>query len=316
MMLKRKRLILFALVIAIVALFAATEVIAQQTCNNGICPDTCQAGPYTIKTVEPFPRVINELTIVEGTEYTCDPDDPYAGYPCKIWAWQFIAGDPNNISLLNMLIPVCCTTLIEVVSADPILPAIYEPCAGDTSTKWGVDICDDYTIRLAAQVANDPHKRFWIATNMEAIPGLTSMLIKQGNKKYPCKTLDDYPSGEFTGLGGIAGPDCELEIERPLGASSAGTECITIDTNSEYPISMSLTRDPITGYALIPTIKFHRSTDCALPALSPDETSQPIPLVFCTGGIGSKLNECIKLTAESPGCVDYYVKGTLCHWCW
>lgn len=311
----RKSLILLALIIAIVALFAVTEVIAQQTCNNGICPDTCQAGPYTIKIVEPFPLVINESITVEGTTYTCDPRDPNAGYPCKIWAWEFIAGDTSKVSFLNMLIPVCCTTQIEVVSADPSLPGIFEPCEGDTSSKWAKDICDDYTIRLAAQAINNEHKRFWIATNMEAIPGLTSMLIKQGNKEYPCKNLYSYPNGGFTGLGGIAGPDCELELERPVGASSSGTECITIDTNSDYPISMSLTRDPVTGYALIPTILFYRSVDCSGTGEAPG-VSTPLPLVFCTGGTGDKLNECIKLEAVSPGCVDYYVGAKLCHWCW
>ena len=93
-MLKRKPLLFFALLIAIVALFAASEVMAQNLCSQGDCANTCTTdNGFTIKLAPGFPMVISEKYVVNpNTAYTCDPDSDTVGYPCKIWAWDFIAG--------------------------------------------------------------------------------------------------------------------------------------------------------------------------------------------------------------------------------
>jgi hypothetical protein len=292
MMLKRKRLILFALVIAIAALFVATKAIAQSPYDCP-APDSCESGPYTLTAVRggsgEFP--------VKTTCYDSEGDP----FTCYKYEYALSEGDVNKIDHVYFGIPYNCfdpITVFEVVywptTSDYIHVDYYDPCAGATNVSFGDYVCNVRVVSIAPQ----GNKAVFFADT--ARNGSGSQYISAGNKKYGCLTPIVAPGYNF---------------ERPLGASSAGSECITIDANSEYPISMSLTRDPITGYALELTVKFHKSLDCSGTAYDPT-ISTPEPLVYCTGGTGSKLNECIKLTAESPGCVNYYIGAKLCTWCY
>ena len=288
-MITRKSLILFALVIAIVALFVATK--AQCECP---APDSCDAGPYTLTAVmgesEEFP--------VKTTCY----DSAGVSFTCYKYEYKFSGdGVVSKIDHVYFGIPYNCfdpiTVFEDVFWGSPLEnyhADYYDPCAGAGNVSFADFVCNVRVVR----VSRDGNRAVFFADT--ARNGSGSHYISAGNKKYGCLTPIVAPG---------------YNLERPLGASSAAEECITIDTNIEYPISMSLTRDPITGYALTSTVKFYKSIDCSTTALPP-EISQPDELIFCTGGTGSKLNECIQLTSESPGCVSYYVKGTLCHWCW
>jgi hypothetical protein len=89
MMLKRKPLIFFTLVFAIVALFAVSEVMAFcDYCDPPV--DSLTVGDWTI-------------TLVSRTQISTDP---------VLWKWHYTVKESNNnfkgINYLAMLIPDCC----------------------------------------------------------------------------------------------------------------------------------------------------------------------------------------------------------------
>jgi len=329
-MLKRKPLLFFVLLVAIVALFAATEVMAQSLCSQGDCPDTCTAGPFTIEFAEGFPIIIPRATTIGGIKFTCDPEDDAEG-PCKIWAWDFTAGNPTDVAHVVFNMPVCCTTQVEVVSGDPVVPHVYEPCSGgDNTLHFMRYACDNYTVLMTSQVKNSSQNRFWMATNVEAVPGNMSMVFKKGNKKYPCIS-DDGATPDPNIIGGIIGPDCPPQQTVPTGAL-ATRKCIRVG-EGDY---IGFLLDIATGCPFENTIRLHENDDCSdtgtiaptqIPATSDYcvtpglDVRCPSCLEYFTGTSSATLSNLSAYTAASacscptPDEIVYRVYGYEFRWC-
>jgi hypothetical protein len=286
-MLKRKPILFFALLFAIVALFAASEVMAQNLCSQGDCPNTCTTdNGFTIKLAPGFPIIIAQATTIGDIKYTCDPEDDTAG-PCKIWAWDFIAGSPTDVAHVVFNMPVCCTTQVQVISGDPDTPQVFEPCSrGDNVLYFGQYACDNYTIVMTSQVKNSSQNRFWMATNVEAVPGNMSMVFKVGNKKYPCISYDGANIA-----GGIVGPDCPPQQEVPTGAL-ATRKCIRVGEGDYLGFLLDLT----TGCPYENSLALHHTDDCTDTG-TPPQTPIPATSDYCvTPG----------LDVRCPSCAEYF----------
>jgi hypothetical protein len=164
---------------------------------------------------------------------------------------------------------------------------------------------------MSSQIVNPAQNRFWIATNMEVEPGVTSFVFKLGNKVYPCINQSAYPVGDPTGLGGIAGPGCAPEtIEiRPDGAVpvkhclSLLDRVVEVDGSSVHEtISANFERD-YRGCIIFSTVKFYRTTDCSGTAYEGTPETPPTSFVYSSGteGTSALCAEYIDVTSESPG---------------
>ena len=206
----------------------------------------------------------------------------------------------SGLNFVAMLIPDCCVipkVEIDLDASDPF-SQYFAPGIGENTLYFGQYVLSGFVIKGTSDSSVDWH------------------LIANTNKLTMSTMIIKLKKGAITFKMPV--PGCTPPpTEKPIGASISSTTyiCTNVDTHPLYPISMEYQRDPDTDYAIPSTVKFYRALDCEGVANDPITTT-PLPLVYCTGGPGDKLNECIKLTSESPGCVEYYIKGTLCKFCY
>jgi hypothetical protein len=118
-MLVRKPLIFLTLIFAIMAVFAATEVVAQ-TCDSGEntadyeCNDGVE-GNYTVRIVKPFPLIA--------------PCANSSGN-CSTWRWEVL---PDSLSHFNLVVDLSFGDEIVDSSGDPLSTLLNCDVRGDES---------------------------------------------------------------------------------------------------------------------------------------------------------------------------------------
>lgn len=183
---KRKPLIFFALMAAMVALFAANTVMAQPpACPDPYPPQSITLGNNNAYDMEPyygadgdrpFPYCITE----EDKPYNCTE------YPCCVYEY-LIEGNIAKISHSLFAIQwLCYQELIKMVG--PIsavdtgsFTGAAQPCDGDPSTKWLDGECKDYVVTINPQpIATSKRKATaWFAVN-SASKGAISVALDTG----------------------------------------------------------------------------------------------------------------------------------------
>jgi hypothetical protein len=285
-MLRSKTLIMFTVVMATVALFAATQAGAQQ-----ICPTECEAGPYRIEIVQPFPLQVN----ADG-EYTCP------SYPCWVWRYKYIDGPYQKVSQVYITYPDCCGVdnyidiLGTVCGGENHITAPCEVANGLNKYKWPM-VCDDYTLRLPCNDQINPNQEFWFATDTSVI-GLNTLGIKKGKKFYVCA---------------IAGPDCPLGARSQTG-TFASSECPKITGVPAGDVWMKFQREP-GGCDVNPAaVSFHYDCDpCKPDSCDPLENmatwapSEDDPIHITSGDLKQGCPESVRVgvTDAKVGCIEY-----------
>lgn len=212
----------------------------------------------------------------------------------------------SGLNFVAMLIPDCCVTpkiLIDINLSDPF-KEVLDPGVGENTLYFGRYVMNGFVVKGTSDSTIDWH----LIANTNKLT-MSTVIIKLKKGAIPFE---------------IPVPGCTPPPpEKPDGAyiSSTTYVCINIDTKSEFPLSMSYVRLPDTGYADPESLRFFQGADCyddenPLGLPYDTETTHPEGLVYCTGGPESKLNECIKYDAQSPGCVNYYIGATLYTYCW
>jgi hypothetical protein len=171
----------FTAIVAVVLLLAATRIEAAEPCMSAeVSAHTCfEAGGYVMRTVSPFPVQNTDGTTVFN--YTLLP----------------LPGTSKNVSLIDLLVPVCNTDLtgdgvadnaITIWTGDPNGWHSYVPGAGSSSTNFGAGI----TTYVVFEQSFNSSGPFYLHTT-KAIARVTSSAFKIGNSLYS---------------GTILGPDC------------------------------------------------------------------------------------------------------------
>ena len=153
-MLKRKPLIFLTLVIAMVALFAAAEVMA----TNCIAPDCVEAGGWRIEVVTPFPAILDGKTRFE-------------------WELTKVARNARAINHVALLFPICSPELVTSYGSQSL--HTYDEAEGEPN-GFGEGIYGTKVIEWTLNL-NEPG-RFWVETT-PTVPRVASMLVKQNKKK-------------------------------------------------------------------------------------------------------------------------------------
>jgi hypothetical protein len=176
---------LCAILIAIVALFAASQAGAQE--DPDFCPPiTNEAGRYTIILKDGFPSP------VEG------------GFS---WVYQITADPPWKIKIIRdvfLTYPDCCGEDIKIL--EPADPHITPPCGSALRFRQWPKVCDDFTLKLPFTKPNRKDGEITIITATNNI-GISTFGIRTTH------------FGFF--VAAIAGPACApnvaLENEPVLG---------------------------------------------------------------------------------------------------
>jgi len=124
---KRKSLILFTLVIAMVALFAATQVMAQQL------PLTCSDGTFT-------------MTPAPGDFPRFDDDGDECGIPGWVWDYIVSAGSKKDMSAITKIFyyaPSQAPDNVGVINTPKV--HVYERGEGALNTTYGQGIYNGIT---------------------------------------------------------------------------------------------------------------------------------------------------------------------------
>lgn len=215
-MITRKSLILFALVIAIVALFAANGVMAQYECP---APDSCTAVNYILTAVrgqsDEFP-----------VKTTCYNSGGTESWTCYKYEYEYSGvGDISKIDHVFIAIPYNCFDPITVfenafwgVPLQNYHVDYYDPCEGGGNDPFAEFVCSVRVVRISPQ----GNKVIFFADTDRN--GSGSHFISAGKKKYGCDTPIVAPG---------------YNPERPLGPL-ASTECIGINER----LSMRVIRGP------------------------------------------------------------------------
>jgi len=212
---KKKTLILFTMVLAVVALFAATEVMAveQLQCPPSNCegcpelPIACQAGSALSLEVlgidGEFPLIITSSIDPNYGKYGC------GGTPCYVWGYtgQQLKNPDNQIL---MSLRDCCPNCIKVweVGVEDIrhTPDIIPPCEIDKTTKLGGS-CTDFMLRIPFDFSSSQKKPFYITTSIAGTDRV-SVLVKSKKHAYPCVNPGYDEEHPCAYRGGIPGPGC------------------------------------------------------------------------------------------------------------
>ena len=160
--------LLFTLVVAVIALFAATEVMAQD-CDP---VDICSAGPYTIEAV----RGLNgEFPVKETIEY---PPGSGTLIDVQRYEYQYTAGDTSKIDHVHFGIVHDCKHPVGIY----LFPGqeYEEPCAGADSDKWL-----EYDCTARVLTINLQGNKAWFYSDT-ATTGPMSHHIRAGKKAYGC----------------------------------------------------------------------------------------------------------------------------------
>jgi len=195
---KRKFLILFA-VLAIIALFAATEVPAQ------VRPGTCVGGAYTVTTAAEFPRFVTVSDEVCKNER----NDWVGGI-----AWQYTltcdtARDCAKINKLHVYVPSVPDQYIEVLA-----PHVGDRGEGGLSTCIGDYILNGVMVSVPpVEGGSDTEATFAFCTTDVSTFGLVSLTISTGKSGLiSCAGVNDdlVPIMDDQGSVGIVGPGFDI----------------------------------------------------------------------------------------------------------
>lgn len=171
---------LYALVIAIAALFAASEAIAFfDNCELGDL--TNQIGPYTV--------TLNSIELIDGT----------SNYR---WNYTVVNTGTDTLTQLNflaMLVPNCCGETVFVSEDAPSSPNIkyFGVAVGEDTLKFGQYNQGASVIKVVPNSATN-----WVIVTNLKTPTITPALIRYGTGKGIAVT------------GKVAGPGC-AEAECP-----------------------------------------------------------------------------------------------------
>jgi len=300
-MLKRKPLLFFTVMFAVVTLFAATQAgangdpcVPNPSPGDGVC---CDQERATFECFESGGYLVEILPDIAGNFPAIVDGDSVFSYSISK------QNGAKKLLLVDLLVSVCDPGLV-IESSSPN-GRLFTGGQGGLITKFGRYLTGDDTWWWNYKGDGG---EFSLTFEGHVVANPNDMLLKTASLWWNW------------GRGQILAPAC-AQSEIFGGAFTSGRECITVETG-EFPISISLTRNTATTIGNVLSVRMWRSTDCTRNAVEGDpvggnvpDISQPEGFRFCTGGSGQK-NECITLTADSPGCVDYYIGGTLCHFCW
>lgn len=283
---------LFTVMAAIIALFAAADVMAQ--CTDTSPPQQCTAGtgglqftvyPYTDPD-HPFPFPVEAGETYDGVLFI------EKGY---VWRYT-IEGPTSKLGHVMHFIPYRCDDPIRVV-AHPPNGAWFAPCVGDSNTGYGAGICDGIVVTLQYQVETNKIARGWFATNKE-LYGLNSLGVHVGPTKVLGCVATETVDGVDIVVGGIIGPGYDIAEWIP--------------SNLEQIIQVGQTtigvrRHPVTG--------------CIKCFFDPDASGRPClpwdaaPPEWVEGflqdcgdlsGMNRHCRECVMYVHGSPGCYWAY----------
>jgi hypothetical protein len=180
---RRKSKLLFIIMVGLI-LFATIEATAQEQW----CPDTCTAGPWTIKFDGVYPAVCKDAS----------------GNPIACYDYRYsIAGPQQALNVADALLPVCCENpLITYPQCTSTYPyncspnvkngdfgdspsKIFPPGSGDPTTSFGAQIGMVYALRSEPTgFAPNPH-----IYSSSQITGPISMALKSGKYTYYCSNI-------------------------------------------------------------------------------------------------------------------------------
>jgi hypothetical protein len=295
-MLKRKPLILIAVVTALAALFIAPSVMAGQP-----APPQYTA-PNTTATIT-VPKTGTFNLSVEMVDATClDPEG--AAVECN--NYELTVSGPTGLNTIFITMPLLDSSEKSVNCSIPLSVIQVSP---EWKFTTNTDILDGLSDRSVMEWDhNEPILGKWTVGTDSAQLGHGTVCLKV-NRYFACTE--------------IAVPDCEIPECLPepyVGPTIPNDqhECWNIGT-TDHPASMSFTRDPVTQYAnikLVESVKFYPTSDCSgTTAYDPDETTALGPNDWCVPGPGKK-KECLKVEHHSPGCYYFSSGGYACSYCY
>jgi hypothetical protein len=254
-MLIRKPLIFFTLVFAIVAVFAASEVLAAQCgagdntadyeCNDGVVEN------YTVRIVKPFPLIA---------------DCANSSGKCSTWRWNI---SPDALSHFDLIVERSFgAAIVDDLSGTPLSTLLDCDGSGDVS-QGGSDFARLLTWHCVLQVPTDASEEIThsISLRGEFAAGPTDWYVKQAECDYGDPDCDFR--GDFGITQGLAEP-CE---EAPAGGVifEACVNWYGDPQNTMDDVSLKVTRMGDAQGCIMPPVEFYVGINC-----DPDAPSQPI----------------------------------------
>jgi hypothetical protein len=260
-------------VIAIVALFAATQAVAEDPLGDGTCDQQLEApkfhcfedAGYVVEILEPFPEIVN-------------------GY--SVFRYLISAEGTLEIDYINLLI----SAGVVPESTTPTDFKLFTDAQGDVQSKFGKGLTLDNTIRWHKYDAMGGE----ITLTVNGIVGVS-------NKAMGLITSTDYRKWA---IGEILGPG---EVEQPPRVV-AEEECISfVEIESEtYPgvieaISAKAKRDSA-ACIIEESLDFYKTKDCS-GAPTPHTFDPADPDLVVASGNFDGCSELVEVRKSSPVCV-------------
>ena len=291
-MIKRKSLLFFTLVIAIVALFGVTEVMAFCDYCNPDPPDlpiSVTEGGYTIT----LTGITEEASCTKNDPATYGQTDLGTAIPC--YRWDFAVhneGNPSALTGLNFLalfIPDCCTDpyiYFDLSAGTPDNAKIYPVAAGEPTVKIGRFNESAYMFKTTP----DTPTLWSIVTTTDVITSLPAVLAT-GRK-------DNATSFE------MPGPGCTAPESLAVGGSTY-TECVNWygdPADARDDVSFEIVRQGNRD-GCINSVTFYAGLSCdpANPYFA--ATREDLPTDYVASGAlhpGSCADEGVSVTHSSP----------------
>lgn len=217
-------ILLFTLVIAVFALFAATEVRAEER------PLQCLADPYTIT-----PATDVDFPYFSPGPGKCGTQD------CYVWTYIITGGDLAKINKVHFFIPSFPPNVIEGENLEEWADHIALRGVGGVSTDFG-ELNYAGIVVSVTPVSGASDTRVKIATKSVSTYGMIVPVVSTGKKQLGCVALhaDGSPWNDVQGpVGGIVGPGFDIS-EIIFAAKSE-------DINLPAGGCVRVKRHPITG---------------------------------------------------------------------
>lgn len=264
-MFKRKSLIFFTVVVAMVALFATTDVLAQ--CED---PECFAAGNCQINIVRgingEFPIVVDSSNQSDYPVYASaclDPENGPIGFPCTVFAYQF--PESCTYSQLAQALPnpevYCPNDQFDIIYKN--IPSTWQPAEnGDTDTKW---YQGDGSTRVLESQPNSTS--FFLITTNNVSGHPAPILVKEGKKLYYGTLLAPNcwvppPPVEVSGVSTSTPEGCTLTVNQTASGPDYEALCPDSSGNLEpVPVSVYDTAEVLLG------------TPVSCPPTEPDEVT-------------------------------------------
>jgi hypothetical protein len=188
--------LLFIVVVAVVMLFGATQVMAQER------PQECNAGAYTLRvaTDVPFPNLVN------------------GSYE---WNYDIICQNERECSKINKLVGWLPSSPPFIINVSGV-SSVHVRGSGDPSTNVGEVITNGFAFTIADLSGQFDTRRMTFVTDVGST-GLLSIGFNTGsNKLTSCLSAESDGQGP---LGGIIGPGFDAIL--PERSTSVQTFTIT-----------------------------------------------------------------------------------------